>query len=455
MAITYQGAGTAIYGTTSLSMTSFPSGMAVGDLLTLWVGMKPSSANSGSVSTPSGWGLVGSLLSAGGYGATLGADTGNTHLYCFRRTVDGSETTFTVTGNTSDVMWGQILRHSSTLNGWKTFPFTNSDITAGNVSFTFSSVPIPGAGDYCVTAMCTPTDVGAGAQFSAEAFVSTGATFGTVVEISEPFTANGNDLGGLIAGAPISSGTGTFSSSFTATAGGTTTNVRGPGVMVLIRDVDAVAFDTLIDDFDDNSRDTAKWPSVSGSCTETNQRTELAPAASSSCFQNSVIRYNLTGATYFAKITPQAGTMTTAGLWMTLGSEYSNDVIYFGVNSKANTTSWKYLAGGISQTWLDAVGGGYNATNHQWVRLQESGGNLLFDTSPDGAVWTNQFSRAIPASFMLSSNDGDCYVSLLAERGTGTPSTNALVDSFNLGSGSNARPPMVISGCTVTRAATR
>src|SRR3972149_850925 len=80
-AISYNSNGAFAYsasGGTSVS-PAYPTSIAANDLLILTIGMKPSTANGGSVTTPGGWTPITSLTGAGGYGATLGADTGNSN----------------------------------------------------------------------------------------------------------------------------------------------------------------------------------------------------------------------------------------------------------------------------------------------------------------------------------------------------------------------------------------
>ena len=84
--------------------------------------------------------------------------------------------------------------------------------------------------------MVIPTDVTTPAQFSSESFTQTGVTFGTVTEINEPDTTTGNDLGGVTVRSSVSSGTGSAAPTMIATAAGTVTNVRGPGLFVRIRE---------------------------------------------------------------------------------------------------------------------------------------------------------------------------------------------------------------------------
>lgn len=240
MAITYQTPGALGYDDlTSPLAVAFPTTVTAGDKLLLFIGQKPSTANSGSITTPSGFTLVGSLTGAGGYGTTLGADTGNTNIYVYEKNAAGTEggTTVSLVHATTNVLWAQILRFTTSNGSWAATTFTTgSDIAAGNVSIAGAADPGFAAGDVAVWGMCIPSDVTTPAQFSAHAITAAGVTFGTAVETSEADSTTGNDIGGYIAYAPVSSGTSTGVPTFTATAGGTTTNVRGPGIIVRLRE---------------------------------------------------------------------------------------------------------------------------------------------------------------------------------------------------------------------------
>lgn len=240
MAITYQSAGAFAYsasGGTSVS-PAYPASIAAGDLLLLVVGQKPSAANGGSCSTPAGWTPVASLTGAGGYGTTLGADTGNTNLYAFAKVAVGGESgSLAVTVGTNGVCWARIMRVTNPSGVWDVAGASGSDTSAGSVSVGFGADPGVTAGDLVIGAMCIPTDVTTPSQFSAQAFSQAGVTWGTVTEIGEADSATGNDIGGFLVHAPVSAGTGSAAPTMTATAGGTTTNVRGPALFVRVREV--------------------------------------------------------------------------------------------------------------------------------------------------------------------------------------------------------------------------
>jgi len=242
--LSWGAAGTIAYsasGGTSVAPT-YPTGITTNSALVLVVGQKPSSANGGTVTTPSGWTLQGSLTGSndgdtGGYTTTLGADTGNTNIYVYTKdTVSGSESgTLSVTVGTNNVCWANIYRVEASDTGTWSFAIgTGKDTSAGNVSIATGSMDIA-SGDFILAGMVIPTDVTTPSQFSAEALSQSGTTFGTVTEIEEPDSTTGNDIGGFIVRAPVSSGSGSGAVTLSATAGGTTTNVRGPGFVLRLR----------------------------------------------------------------------------------------------------------------------------------------------------------------------------------------------------------------------------
>ncbi len=222
----------------------YPSGITSNSCLVLLIGQKPTTANGGTVTTPSGWTLQTSLTGAndgdtGGYTTTLGADTGNTNIFVYTKdTVTGSESgNLTVTISDTDAVWATIIRfQSSDTCTWSYSAAAGKDTSAGNVSIATGSMTVA-SGDYVLGAMCIPTDVTTPTQFSSEAFSQSGTTFAGATEIGEPDTTLGNDLGGFICYSSASSGSGSGAVTLSATAGGTTTNVRGPGLVLRIRAV--------------------------------------------------------------------------------------------------------------------------------------------------------------------------------------------------------------------------
>lgn len=222
---------------------AYPTGILATDAVLLFVGQKPSTANGGTVTTPSGWTLREELTGAGGYGTTLGADTGNTNLrvYSWNTPVAGQTGNLTVTIGVNNVSWAFIVRIPTgggalsygSADGQRTTTPTSPmsiALTNGATATNFE------AGDKAIWAMCIPTDVTTPAQFSAQSITATGAVFATATELNEPDSTTGNDIGGYSAYAHVNSGSSTTAPTVTATLAGTLTNVRGPVVLVRLRE---------------------------------------------------------------------------------------------------------------------------------------------------------------------------------------------------------------------------
>jgi hypothetical protein len=229
------------YGTASAT-PSYPTGLAAGDLILMPAAAKPVTANAISWSSPSGWAIAVQKNNAGGYGTTLAADTGNTSVVIFYKFSDGTElSTDTVTmtpGGTggSDCCWALMMRMTKTTGVWDLASTTSSDTSAGNLSLLMASDPGIVGDDFLVAAFSDPTNANTGANLSAEAMTCTGLTLGSVTEVVEPVTSLGNNVAGVVATCPVTSGdsAGNFLT-FTATAV-TGTNVKGPGVLLRLRE---------------------------------------------------------------------------------------------------------------------------------------------------------------------------------------------------------------------------
>jgi hypothetical protein len=246
MALGVPVAGAAAYSAASGTTVSpaYPASIAATDAVLLFVGQKPTTANGGTVTTPSGWTLRDELTAAGGYGATLGADTGNTNLrvYSWNTPIANQTGNLTVTLAGNNVSWAFIVRISSSLGTLLSYGTADGQRTTTptsplSIALTNGSTPTDfRAGDLAIWAMCIPTDVTTPSQFSAESITATGVTFGTAVELNEPDSTLGNDIGGYSAYATVTAGNSTTAPTVTATLAGTLTNVRGPVVLIRVRE---------------------------------------------------------------------------------------------------------------------------------------------------------------------------------------------------------------------------
>lgn len=224
---------------------AYPSGILATDEVVLIIGQKPATANGGGIGTLTGWTLRESLTGAGGYGTTLGADTGNTNLYIYTwdSPVAGQTGNLTVNLNNNNVAWAFILRIPTdggtivlgSADGSRTTAPTSG--TAYTVTLTNgTTAPNLKDGDIAVWAMCVPTDV-VGTVFSAHTISSTGTTFGTPAEFNEPSSGTASDIGGYSAWVEATAGSSTAAPTVGATATGTVTNIRGPIVLLRVREL--------------------------------------------------------------------------------------------------------------------------------------------------------------------------------------------------------------------------
>ena len=222
---------------------TYAAGTVAGDVTLIVLGQKPTAVNGGTLTTPAGFTLIGSITGAtdgdtGGYGTTLGADRGNMNLYVLAEvaTTSKSGRIDLVMTNTSSA-YCYVARLSNATGLWNFAAVTGKDTTEGNVSVTFGSNPGVTAGDFLLAAFAIPTDVTTPAQFSAQTLTQTGITFSEITEVLEFDTDAGNDCGGFMVTATANSGTASAAPVLTATAGDITTNVRGPAIFVRLREV--------------------------------------------------------------------------------------------------------------------------------------------------------------------------------------------------------------------------
>lgn len=242
MALGTPTAGAVAYSTAGGTTVSpaYPTGIQAKDVLVLVVGQKPNAANGGTLTDPNGW-TRREFATGGGYGTTLGQDTGNTNLYFLTKdVVAGTESgNLSVTVGANDVSWGIIVRIPG--GGGTSFAYASAEgsrdtTPTSPLQVTMGTDPGFTAGDMAIFAMCVPTDAIA-ATFDTWDITQSGVTFATGVELAEPDSGVGNDIGGTVAYASCSTGTSTAAPRVDFTiAGGTLTNVRGPVVVLRVRD---------------------------------------------------------------------------------------------------------------------------------------------------------------------------------------------------------------------------
>ena len=238
MAITWQTRGTAAASASNGTLVTvpYPASSSEGDKLIMIIGQKPVTANGGTCTTPANWTLVGSIMSQGGYGTTLGPDTGNTNIYVYERTVPagGLSGSLGVTIGDNSVSWG-IMHRATTDSTWDTV----SAVFGGGNQKLSTDMPLSVGsttlemGDAVLGAFCAPTDATTGVTGCN--FFQSGTFFSTVTsEYHE--SGNGLDIDGVTFESNVVSDGKTADLGISMRYSGTLTNCQGPGCVVVVRD---------------------------------------------------------------------------------------------------------------------------------------------------------------------------------------------------------------------------
>jgi hypothetical protein len=179
--------------------------------------------------------------------------------------------------------------------------------------------------------------------------------------------------------------------------------------------------ETFQDNFDDNSIDPTKWNNLDGSqIVETNYELEITNTLSTTFYEiQSVNQYDLTSSYVFVKLVVDNPALLYNDPSFLVFIDGDNYLVFL---IESNVLYAQYYSGGTQHPVSNVA---YNATNHKWLRMRESGGTTYWDTSPDGLTWTNFTSAGNP--IVLTS----VYISL----GSGTYSvsgvTTARFDNLN------------------------
>jgi len=241
--LTSVGVSTAIFdnpaGATSISVPWPPAGVVAANVMTfLILALKPGTANLGNVPTPAGWTAVGNAI-GGGWGATLGVNTGNARVFLFSKQGDntsaGSLNVTITPDGANGVCIGSMARiEKSKLSlTWQPVVVSTGDATVNGTNVA-SFVPSPAMkvsrGDFLIYGFAITEQFLGGTSLQA----------GTGLTPNTPSLANGcaNNLGFKVnsvgTGRRATRGLNPIDSPFTHTAP-VGVNNRGPMVMARYR----------------------------------------------------------------------------------------------------------------------------------------------------------------------------------------------------------------------------
>jgi hypothetical protein len=185
---------------------------------------------------------------------------------------------------------------------------------------------------------------------------------------------------------------------------------------------------TLRDDFNDASiaPTWAAYPYASGSASRSEsggQAVISLPSSTAGTHENayySAAPYNLTGDSAYINIGTMVATGVAAYAFFSLFLDASNQIAW---KQQSNTIKAIKIVGGVQTDLFSAT---WSSTTYKYLRIRESGGNVLFDSSTNGTSWTNRATTAAP--FAVTS----LYIGIGAGCGNVASPGNFAVDDFNL-----------------------
>ncbi|HEY0014882.1 MAG TPA: hypothetical protein VGC13_01135 [Longimicrobium sp.] len=153
---------------------------------------------------------------------------------------------------------------------------------------------------------------------------------------------------------------------------------------------------TLVDNFNDNQIDSAKWltvgnpPPAAERIRETNGRIEIRPAIGTHGYSgiSSSLRYDLTDSEVRLEVVHALQPPGQTSL--SLGVDISNHLL---ITIRDRTI---VFAQQVAGTWTILETLPYDAVAHRWVRLRERAGVLYWETSADGVGWDLRVRNATP-----------------------------------------------------------
>lgn len=204
--------------------------------------------------------------------------------------------------------------------------------------------------------------------------------------------------------------------------------------------------ESLQDNFDVD-RTASLWPGSFGSYSCVNGRMRIQVDTGYNAIQSNQV-YTVNGSfVFFQAFMPSLGGATVqAFMECLIQSGTAGTDLVFNYDAFTGNLTMANRAGYFDAASVTLA---YSSTNHRWLRIQVTGGNALWDTSPDGITWTNRKTAAAPAWVTSGTT---LYVTIQAHRNDGTVDFTE-IDNFN--NIPKAALPQVINRAALIRASTR
>lgn len=178
----------------------------------------------------------------------------------------------------------------------------------------------------------------------------------------------------------------------------------------------------LFDDFNDGTI-SSKW-TTSGTWTEASGNI-CATMPSAGASLTSAAAYSFRQSSAFVEIVSYAngaGAASGAELFRLFNSADSNDYVQFVLDPPSNTLFFQYVENAVIISSSSIT---YNATTMRWLRFRQGSGLVYFETSPDGATWTQRFTSTAQTWI-------DSVKALLFAAQSGGAATTKCFDNFNV-----------------------
>lgn len=384
MAVALRNAAAVVTGTTSITITGCTA--TINDLMIMWVFHK---AFATLPTTPSGWKLNGDL--------TVASNNGTLAVYYKYATTTGAQSNVTIAGLTSCSVGAMGSFSGVDLRA----PFLRDDTVGvtykfqSNVEGTYgvpaAGATFPGAPAGCAALAFIGYDNDASTVWSSAVtflYNDGGGTAKAMTELGDALTTTGTDCGGSWAYTIQQGAYQGFTPVPTEGGAGTADSIAL--LCGLRADVGALAASsTLVDDFDDNTPDTAKW-TLTGSPTPTETGGQLTfPGASNKAY---VSKAYYDPDSVMVKVT---GIPTNNGIRMSVGNcegsapESCNAHVGFTVWSPTLGLAYVY---GPNFTQLATFT--YAATERAaepYLKIEIDATNVTWSTGDGATSWTQRY----------------------------------------------------------------
>jgi hypothetical protein len=117
----------------------------------------------------------------------------------------------------------------------------------------------------------------------------------------------------------------------------------------------------------------------------------LAPNATCYAGYISSASYRLTGSSILVQVPTVPNIASNGQGYVTLNAPGNNSLMMLEENGQLKGRF------NLNGTLMDVGSVLYDPTQHGWWRVRESGGNLFWETAPDGKMWTTQVTVAVPS----------------------------------------------------------